>query len=787
MSIHPQLARAHELHHAGALAQARDLYCGLLDDRGAGPAARFALGLLELQAGRPEAALPLMAATIAESGGELRHRLGLGHALAALGRWDEAVHEYRAVLAADPGRADAHYALGAVHQARTDYAAAAAAYEAAARLDPALADAFVGLGNCLQLAGEAGPAEAAYRRALALRPDDAATLSNLGALLDAAGRGEEALPLLQAAVERAPLATPALVNLGVALSRRREYAAAAAVLRHASQCDVDNAEAAYNLGIALQGLGSLAEAAAEYRRAVALRPTHAAALNNLGNVHRELGEADAAAAAYEAALRAEPASVVAFNNLGCLYRSHGRLEEAEDQLRAGLAVDGGEPALHDNLGSVLKDAGDLDAALACYRRALELDPSSASTHGNLAYALGFAATDPAALLAECRRFDQRFGAPLAAGWRPAAVTPDPERRLRIGYVSPDFRDHCQSLFTVPLLEHHDHGAFEIVCYSSVPRPDAVSARLAAAADRWVDVARLDDAALAERVRADGIDVLVDLTMHMANGRPLLFARRPAPVQVAWLAYPGTTGLSAIDCRLSDPWLDPPGAEAHYVERTVRLPDTFWCYDPLSDRPPAGPPPALASGVVTLGCLNNPCKLSERTLDLWAAALARLPGARLLLMAPPGRYRDRLRGRIAARGVAPAAIEFVAYRPRAEYLATYEAIDLCLDTLPYNGHTTSLDALWMGVPVVTRVGTTVVGRGGLSQLMQLGLAELVADSDAAFVERVVGLATDLPRLAALRAGLRGRLERSPLMDAVRFARALEAELRDAWRRYCAALS
>jgi predicted O-linked N-acetylglucosamine transferase (SPINDLY family) len=358
------------------------------------------------------------------------------------------------------------------------------------------------------------------------------------------------------------------------------------------------------------------------------------------------------------------------------------------------------------------------------------------------------------------------------------------RRLRVGYVSPDFRIHCQSLFTIPLLSRHDHAAFEVFCYSSVKRPDGHTRRIADYADAWRDVRALGDDALCRLIREDRIDILVDLTMHMAGGRPLLFARKPAPVQIAWLAYPGTTGISAMDYRLSDPRLDPDGFDAHYSERTLRLPDSFWCYDPLTEPLDVGPLPALERGHLTLGCLNNPCKLTDHTLRLWSAVMQALPAARLLLMAPPGRHRDRLSQRLSEHGIAAARVDFRAFQPRADYLRTYRDIDLGLDTFPYNGHTTSLDSLWMGVPVVSRVGRTCVGRGGLSQLFQLDLLELAAESDAAFVRTAVSLGNDPVRLAALRSGLRERMQRSALMDASRFARNIEQAYRDTWRDYCA---
>ncbi len=551
------------------------------------------------------------------------------------------------------------------------------------------------------------------------------------------------------------------------------------MLRRALEADPAHAAATFNLAKALHGLGDARAAIALYRRALTLGANHAETLCNLGNAHKELGELDLAHECYAAALDLQPDSVVALNNLGCLLRTLGRVDEAEQALRRAIAIDPRRATLHDNLGNVLKDAGELDAAIDAYRRSLALDPSSGDTHSNLAYSLSFQASTHEPVLAECRRWSARFASDLPRH-APAAEPGDAsDRRLRIGYVSPDFRDHCQTSFTLPVLSNHDHGAFEIFLYSDVVNADAHTARIASCADVWRETRGLDDDALAGRIRDDRIDILVDLTMHMAGGRPRGFARKPAPLQICWLAYPGTTGIDAIDYRLSDPRLDPPDHDAHYSERTIRLPDAFWCYDPLADGPEAGPPPALERGFVTFGCLNNPCKLTDATLDLWSGVLRALPASRLLLMSPPGRSRERQRRRFESRGIDPARLDFVGFRPRAAYLGGYRDIDIGLDTTPYNGHTTSLDALWMGVPVVSRIGRTAVGRGGLSQLHHVGLAQLAAASDEAFTAAAVGLATDLSRLADLRAALRGRLESSPLMDGARFARNLEDIFRKLW--------
>ncbi len=510
--------------------------------------------------------------------------------------------------------------------------------------------------------------------------------------------------------------------------------------------------------------GDLAGAASAYRKALAAGPFPEAS-NNLGNALMLQGDLPGALAAYLEADCPE-----GWLNASAAARALGDPDRAADLLQRTLRAEPGNALAFGSLGHLFKDLGRMDVALACLREAVALDPADPVAMGSLAYLRTF---DPAAsaddLLQEARAFDLVHARGL--GGEAPARRPGP--RVRVGYVSPDFRYHCQAFFTVPLFAHHDRGTFEIHAYSGVRHPDAVTAQLRTCCDVWHDCAGMTDEALASQVREDGIDILVDLTMHMAGGRPLLFARRPAPVQVAWLAYPGTTGLSAMDFRLTDPYLDPPGVtDGDYAERSIRLPHTFWCYHPLADEPAPGPLPALAAGHVTFGCLNNPCKVNRSVLALWDRVLQAVPGSRLRLLAHPGHHRQLILDAFTDKD----RIDFTPFQSRRDYLAQYRDIDLCLDTVPYNGHTTSLDAFWMGVPVVTRVGATVVGRAGWSQLRNLGLAELAAFEDDPFVAIAAELAADLPRLAQLRRDLRPRMEASPLMDAAGFARDLEAAYR-----------
>jgi predicted O-linked N-acetylglucosamine transferase (SPINDLY family) len=315
---------------------------------------------------------------------------------------------------------------------------------------------------------------------------------------------------------------------------------------------------------------------------------------------------------------------------------------------------------------------------------------------------------------------------------------------------------------------------------------ALAERVRGYADVWRTISGLSDMQAADLVHHDQIDILVDLKVHTADNRLLLFARKPAPVQVSWLGYPGTTGLSTIDYRLTDPYLEPPGLfDAYSAEETLRLPDTFWCYDPQTDQPLINALPALESGAITFGCLNNLCKVNDGCLELWARVLEAVPRSRLLLLAPHGPARGKVLARLVQEGIAASRVDFAARQPRPEYLKLYHQIDLSLDPLPYNGHTTSLDAFWMGVPTLTLLGNTAVGRAGWSQLCNLNLKELAAETPQQFIAIAAQLTGDLPRLEDLRRTMRRRMLQSPLMDASRFARNVESVYRQIWRRWCRA--
>ena len=438
-------------------------------------------------------------------------------------------------------------------------------------------------------------------------------------------------------------------------------------------------------------------------------------------------------------------------------------------------------------GSTLEELDRLDEALDCLRHELELKPDNIDGHSNLLFLLSRAdLLPPQEVAAEYRRWGELYADPLSAAAQPHANAPDPDRPLRIGYVSADFRRHAMAYFVEPFLARHHRGAWGVYCYSNCARPDDVTRHLRELAHEWRDIAALSDEAAARMIREDGIDILVDLSGHTGGNRLLLFARRPAPIQMTWLGYLGGTGMAAMDYRISDRYADPEDeADDQYREQLLRLPHSKWCYLPPAGMPACNALPAQSRGYVTFGSFSNFPRISNETLRTWAQLLGRLPGARLRMIgAPGGESLDRMLEIFDAAGVYADRLDLVGRLPLDACLQQYLEIDIALDPFPCNGGTTTCESLWMGVPVVSRSGRSGASRSGISLLANAGLAHLVARSREEYVDIALGLATDLPALAQLRATLRERLRASPLLDAAGFTRDLEALYRDAWRSWCA---
>ncbi len=667
------------------------------------------------------------------------------------GRLRDAESFYRQTLSLDPRNADALHGLGVVVNDQGRPQEAIALLRQSLAIAPQNSSAHFYLGNLLRMAGQIHPAMESYRHAIALRQDFSEAHNNLGLLLRVLGRADEAMVCFQSALVAKPT----------------------------------NANAHCNYASSLRDKGQLQGALDEYRQAIALNPRTFEAHMNMGGLLGILGSLDEGIAACGTAIAINPQSAEAHNELGSLLRKAGRLDECRAAYEMAARLNPGLSSVHNNLSLVLAELGQIPLAIDAARRAVALNPSDSQMHGALAALMHYdPASDQHAIAQELSRWNTTHARPLRGTIRPHRNSPNPNRTLRIGYVSADFRSHVSAHFLVPLLEHHDPQNVEVFCYSHSPSTDAIARRLQPHAQHWRDIASLSDEQAAEIIRADGIDILVDTKLHTSQNRLLIFAQKPAPVQVTWLGYPGSTGLETMDYRFSDPYLDPPDrSHSEYSEQTICLPDTFWCYDPLHSGLPVSLLPADKHGYVTFGCLNNFNKMNTQTLARWAVLMRAVPTSRLLLLAPEGSSRAWVAKCMQANGVDPARIEFASRQQRSGYLELFSRIDICLDTFPVNGHTTALDSFWMGVPEITLAGDMVMSRAGLSQLSNLGLAELAASSNAEFVAIGGRLATDIPRLRKLRGSLRERMEQSPLMDGARFAAGVEAKYREMWQRWC----
>ncbi len=733
------------------------------------------------------------------------------------GRLAEAEAIYRQVLALEPDHAEALHSLGILATQVGQPSVAAELFHRSVLINPQQADAWTNLGNAWQACGRLEEGIQAHRHAIALRPNFALGWNNLGASLHREQRLEEAIEAFKAAVNADPLYAAAWSNLGQCLKTVGLPAEAIAAHRTALEISPTCASFHHNLADAFAANGQVEESISAYREALRLdsrlfktwnalgntlfaggkvqaaidcyrqaahaNPNFAAAFSNLGHALWRAGSADEAVATCQEAIRLDPSDAAAHNNLGCIFCDLRRIDEAIRCCEEAARLDPSLATAQNNLGDCLLIAGLAEEASSYFRKAVDLG-FSPGAQSNLVYAAHFSPkSDSAALLEEGRLWDRCHGQSLKPSTRRVAARTSTGRRLRIGYVSPYFRRHVVGQNLRPLLRGHDHSRFEIFCYSYTTAPDALTEELRASSDHWRDIREMSDARAAELIQADEIDILVDLTMHMSWNRLPIFARQPAPIQVCYLAYCSTTGLEAMDFRVSDPYFDPPGSDLSvYSEETVRLPRTYWCYEPLVDNNtvPGAPSPAEARDFVTFGCLNNLAKVSNPALNLWGEILCALPTARLLLHAPEGSCRSRIWDHLAQCGVDHSRVSFVGMQPAAEYMATWRRIDIGLDPFPYAGGITTCDALWMGTPVVTLTGKTAVGRGGCSILSNIGLPELIAADERQYLEIAVGLAHDPKRRATLRGSLRERIERSPLRDPDGFARDVEEAFRMMWK-------
>jgi protein O-GlcNAc transferase len=773
----------------GALAQAEQLYRQAIQDQPGDAELWAGLGRVCYALGQPDEAVTSLrrALELRPADGVLSNDLGV--ALMEQGRLDEALDALRAATRLRTDYPEAHHNQGIVRMRQGDPDGAALCFRRVLALETDDPVAYCHLGDALAGLGQPDQAVDCYRRAVQLRPDLDQAWLNMGHALRGLGQPDEAVSCYERAARLRPEDPGPLAELAALLMHRGELDAAVARYEQALRLWPDCVGAYSNMGLALMALGRLEEARLSFELALYLQPDLAEAHNNLGLALLNQGRVAEARLRFEQAIQLRPDLVDAQNNLGLACNAQGEPDQALASFEHAVRTDPNHFGALTNLANAFKDQGRAAEAIACYRKALASRPDDAPVHSNLLLAMQYqSGADPGEILAEARRYARQHAEPLAGAIEPHPARSAAGRRLRIGYVSADFREHPVASFLEPILAAHDRHRFEIVCYADVPRPDATTRRLQGHADHWRSLIGLSDAQAAGRIRQDDIDILVDLAGHTGGNRLRAFARKPAPIQVSYLGYLGTTGLSAMDYTITDAHADPPGlSEAHYQEPLIRLPECGFCYAP-GPAPEVNPePPARQSGQVTFGCLNNPAKVSDEVLAVWSRVLAAVPGSRLLIRSGAGRSaEERTRDLLTACGIATERLGFAGRTAtRFAYFELYHAVDIALDPFPYNGVITTCDALWMGVPVIGLAGRMSVSRQGVRFLRAVGLDELLAETLEDYVRIATALAGDLARLADLRSGLRERMNRSPLMDAGRLTRDLETAYVGIWKNWLAA--
>lgn len=730
----------------------------------------------------------------------------------------KAEQHYRHALEADPGFAEAELNLGLCLDAQGRYAEAAGCYRHVLVAQPENHIALFNLAVTLSSLGELDEAIATYRKVLALKPEFIHAHFNLATLYQRSGRLELAEPYYTSTLSLNPQHFPALCNLGVIFQEREDFPKAQECFERALQINPQHAETCQNLGLielraqklesakahfkqalslrpdfaeALVGLGDVSlkqnlieEAQAYYRKAIATQPALASAYCNLGVILQERRQYDAAITLYQQGVENASDSVLLFNNMGNTYASMGRLSEAESCYAKALSLASGTTETYSNLAGLYAGQGKLEEAEKSYRKAMKLDPGYAQAYSNLLFMLNY---DPDRsgedIFAAYKEYENLYARQYYAGWPVFAGDKNRRKRLKIGYVSPDFCRHPVQYFLEPLMAHHDKSLVEIYAYAEISAEDSVTERYQSYADHWLLSTGMSDDALCQRIRADGIDILVDLAGHTANNRLSMFARKAAPVQVSWLGYGYTTGLSAIDYFLTDEVSAPEGSDALFAEHPWRLKPPLFAYRNSPVMGEVSPLPALKNGYVTIGTLTRSIRINYRTIRVWAAILKRLNNARLVIDSSnyqDANLRQALIDKFAAHGVSENQLDIGFHSPPWD---TLRSLDIGLDCFPHNSGTTLIETLYMAVPFVTLAGRPSLGRLGSSILTGVGRPEWIAYTEDEYVEKVVGLASDIEALARIRAGLRQEMQNSPLMDEAGFTRKVEEAYQGMWAQWC----
>ena len=787
IAVETALAAAEREQESGRREAAEAIYRLILEADPQNPKAGFGLATLLRSLGQSEEAAQLfndVMTGVGDDGLALASATNLANAELGRGRFVEAIAAAREALARKQDHKDAAVVLGSALIGLKRWGEAAEVFRQVSSWPGAGLGVWINLGVCLEQLGRRAEAIDCYHSALALDENFLKAYLNLSNCYRADGQYEEAARSAEKACQLAPQSADTHFALGNANMGLGQVDDAVAAFRRAVACQDDHAESWINLGAALERQRQYTEALQAYGKAVVLRPNMALPVLNQARVLIALRYWEQGIKEAERALAIEPKNAQAAFLIGNAQLNLRRLFEAKESYQRALALNPKMASAENNLGVVLEQLGEPDAAIEAYRRALAINPDFIEAHSSLLFSMNYHPDlSIEEIFAEYKRWDERHSRRLALSWPQHENDRQPDRRLRVGYVSPDFCRNVPHFFFEPLIAGHDREAVELVAYAQVAHPDEVTERLQGHFTKWHDTKGLSHQDLADRVRADGIDILVDLAGHTLGNRLPVFAQKPAPVQVSWLGFGYTTGLSAIDYYLADEDFVPQGAEAYFSERVYRLPRPGLVYRPPAAMPEVAPLPAAANGFVTFGYFSRPERVNHRVIKAWAALLRAIPGARLFLnhkaFVGPG-MPERLRQRFGEHGVEG---ERLIIEQESPPWRSYGRVDIALDPFPHNAGTTTFEALWMGVPVLSMAGRPSVGRFGATILKAVGLGDWVARDEAEYQRLGETFARNRDDLRNLRAGLRARVAASSLCDEADFVRSVEAAYREMWHRWC----
>ena len=696
----------------------------------------------------------------------------------------EAEQIYRQVIATQPKNGHALLLLGLLLHETGRHELALQTLLRAKNTEPHWAEIHQTLVGPLVALNRLPEAIAASKEAVRLRPLAGEMHDATAQLMLKASDFAGALPYARRAIELRPNFCPGFITLSRVYQGLENIPESMAAIDRALAVDPNFGDALVEKGYLLQMLGQIDEAISVFEAGLKILPKNVAALNNLGSCYLMKTRMGDAIRCFEAAAEIWPNSAKPRNNVGAALKERGQIDEAIVQFKKAIRIDPTNLDSYCNLGGCYDNLGDHDQAIAVYREALKIQPDFAAVGSNLL--MSFLAPvhfSPQEVFDQHVAWNRDQAARFSSEILPFTNDFEPGRRLKVAYVSPDFREHSVRYFIEPVLANHDRSKFEVFCYAAGRRRDEVTDRLATRADQFIGVAGISDRKMADLIRSHGIDILVDLAGHTSDNRLLTFARKPAPVQVTYLGYPTTTGLITIDYRLTDAVCDPPGADAFYTEKLIRLPNAFFVYNDDPNRPFDPVLPADRAGVFTFGSFNNYTKFDDHVLDSWAGILRSVTNSRLVIKTRPlenASTQEKVRKFFVDRGIAADRVDLLAWMSLQDHLTLLGSrVDLQLDTFPYNGHTTTCQSIWAGVPVVTLSGDTFRSRVGECTMRNLKLPEFVARSKQEYESIAVSLATNWGKLRELRPTLRQRMIDSPLCDARGFTRSLENAYQQMW--------